>query len=91
MNKSWWSKLSKLDQAIIEAACNEENARQMAETTWNNGIYLQKLVTDHGVKLKKFSDEIYDSFGKATKAVMEETRAHDKLTAKVYDAYRRRA
>ena len=67
MNKSWWSKLSKLDQAIIEAACNEENARQMAETTWNNGIYLEKLVKDHGVKLKKFSDEIYDSFGKASK------------------------
>ena len=87
MNKSWWSKLSKLDQAIIEAACNEENARQMSETYWNNGIYLDKLVKDHGVKLKKFSDEIYDSFGTATKAVMEETRAHDKLTAKVVDAY----
>jgi len=87
MNKSWWSKLSKQEQAIIEAACNEENARQMAETTWNNGIYLDKLVKDHGVKLKKFSDEIYDSFGKATKAVFEETRSHDKLTAKVYDAF----
>ena len=28
MNASWWSKLSKTDQAIIEAACNEENSRQ---------------------------------------------------------------
>ncbi len=87
MNKAWWSKLSKLDQTIIEAACNEENARQMAETTWNNGIYLDKLVKDHGVKLKKFSDEIYDSFGKASKEVFEETRAHDKLTAEVYDGF----
>ena len=87
MNKSWWSKLPKLDQAIIQAACNEENARQMAETTWNNGIYLDKLVKDHGVKLKKFSDDIYDSFGKASAAVFAETRAHDALTAKVYDSF----
>ena len=68
MNKSWWSKLSKTDQAIIQAACNEENARQMAETNANNGIYLDKLIKDHGVKLKKFNDEIYDSFGKASQA-----------------------
>ncbi len=87
MNKSWLSKLSKHDQAIIEAACNEENARQMAETFWNNGIYLEKLIKDHGVKLKKFSDEIYDSFGKASDQVFQETRAHDALTAKVYDAF----
>jgi TRAP-type mannitol/chloroaromatic compound transport system substrate-binding protein len=87
MNKSWWSKLSKNDQAIIQAACNEENGRQMAETTYNNGIYLNKLIKDHGVKLKKFSDEIYDSFGKAAAAVFAETRAHDKLTAKVYDDF----
>ena len=87
MNKSWWSKLSKTHQAIIQAACNEENARQMAETTWNNGIYLDKLIKDHGVKLKKFSDEIYDSFGKASAAVFEETRSHDKLTARIYDSF----
>ncbi len=87
INKSWLTKLPKLDQAIIHAACNEENGRQMSETTANNGAYLTKLIKDHGVKLKKFSDEIYDSFGKAAEAVFEETRAHDKLTAKVYDSF----
>jgi len=87
MNKSWWSKLSKLDQALIEAACNEENARQMAETTANNGVYLTKLLKDHGVKLEKFNDDIYDSFGKAAAEVFAETRAHDALTAKVYDGF----
>jgi len=87
MNKAWWSKLSKLDQALIEAACNEENARQMAETTANNGTYLTKLIKDHGVKLEKFNDDIYDSFGKAAAEVFAETRSHDKLTAKVYDSF----
>jgi TRAP-type mannitol/chloroaromatic compound transport system substrate-binding protein len=87
MNKSWWSKLSKNDQAIIEAACNEENSRQMAETNANNGAYLTKLIKEHGVKLKKFNDETYDAFGKAALAVEAETRQHDALAAKIDDSY----
>ena len=87
MNKAWWSKLSKTDQALIEAACNEENSRQMAETTANNGTYLTKLIKDHGIKLKKFNDETYDSFGKAAKAVFDETRQHSALAAKIHDGF----
>src|SRR5690606_12779089 len=56
MNKSWWGKLSKTDQAIIEAACHEENSLQMAETNANNGAYLDKLIKEHGVELRKFSE-----------------------------------
>jgi TRAP-type mannitol/chloroaromatic compound transport system substrate-binding protein len=87
INKSFWSKLSKTDQALIQAAANEENARQMAETNANNGTYLSKLITDHGVKLRKFNDEIYDSFGEAAAEVFEETRQHSALTAKIHDSF----
>jgi len=87
MNKKWWTSLSKLHQALIEAACNEENARQMAETTANNGTYLTKLIKDHGVKVVKFNDDIYDSFGKAAAEVFAETRAHDPLTAEIHDSF----
>lgn len=87
MNKAWWSKLSKNDQAIIEASCNEENARQMAETNANNGTYLTKLIKEHGVKLKKFNDETYDAFGKASKEVFEEVRQHSPLAAKIHDSF----
>jgi TRAP-type mannitol/chloroaromatic compound transport system substrate-binding protein len=87
MNKAWWSKLSKTDQAIIEAAANEENARQMAETNANNGTYLTKLIKEHGVKLKKFNDETYDAFGKAAQSVFDETRQHSALAAKIHDSF----
>ncbi|MCO6488906.1 MAG: TRAP transporter substrate-binding protein, partial [Phaeodactylibacter sp.] len=87
MNKSWWSKLSKTDQAIIEAACNEENSRQMAETNANNGIYLTKMIKDHGVTLKEFNEEIYDAFGAASQEVFEETRQHSALAAKIHDSF----
>ena len=87
MNKSFWSSLSKTDQAIVQAACNEENARQMAETNANNGQYLTRLIKEHGVELREFNDDVYDSFGEAAKEVFAETREHSALAAKVHDSF----
>ena len=87
MNKSWWEGLTKLEQQLITAACMEEHAAQYEETVANNGQYLARLVKDHGVQVKQFSDEIYDSFGEASNAVYEETRAHSPLAKKIDDAF----
>ncbi|MEM7619742.1 MAG: TRAP transporter substrate-binding protein [Pseudomonadota bacterium] len=87
VNKKWWGTLTKTEQAIIEAACNEENSRQIAETNANNGVYLTRLIKEHGVKLKQFNDDIYDSFGKAAQEVFEETRQHSKLAEKVHASF----
>lgn len=87
MNKAWFDGLSKTDQAIIEAACNEENALQMAESNANNGVYLDKLINEHGVELKRFNDEVYDAFGEAAAEVFEETREHSDLAARTHDSF----
>ncbi len=87
MNASWWGGLSKTHQAIIEAACNEENARQMAETNANNGLYLNKLVNENGVQLREFNDDIYDSFGAAAAEVIEEARDHSDLSKRIFDSF----
>ena len=87
MNKKWWDGLSKTHQAIIEGACNEENSRMMAETNANNGTYLDRLIKDHGVKVRSFNDDIYDSFGKAATEVFAETRAHSPLAAKIHESF----
>jgi len=85
-NKAFFDSLSKTDQAIIHAACNEENARTMAETNANNGEYLNRLINDHGVELREFNDDIYDAFGEAAKEVIEEARDHSALSKKIYDS-----
>ena len=87
MNKSWWSGLSKTDQAIIEAACNEENARQMAETNANNGAYLTRLIKEQGVKLRKYNDDGYASFGEAAQEVFEGVIAHSALAKEVHESF----
>ncbi len=86
MNASWWGGLSKTHQAIIQAAANEENARQMAETNANNGVYLTKLLEENGVELREFNDDVYDSFGEAAEEVIEEARDHSELSARIFDS-----
>jgi len=87
MNAKWWSERSKWEQAVITAACLEEHAAQPEEALANNGAYLARMVNEHGVQLRAFSDEIYDSFGEAAAAVYEETREHSPLAKKINDTY----
>ena len=87
MNKSWWESLTDHERALIEACCNEEHGLQMDETNYNNGIYLQKLIEEHGVELRAFNDEVFEAFGEATDAVIEEIRAHSPMAVKVIDSW----
>ena len=87
MNKKFWMGLSKWEQAIITAACYEEHANQYDEAVAKNGEYLQKMVSENGVEVLEFNEEIYDSFGEATAEVFEETRDHSPLAAKVHDSF----
>ncbi|MGF1500552.1 MAG: TRAP transporter substrate-binding protein [Paracoccaceae bacterium] len=86
MNASWWGTLSATDQAIIEACCNEENARQMAETNAQNGVYLARLLNDHGVELREYNEDVYDAFGEAAEEVIEEARDHSELSTRIFDS-----
>jgi TRAP-type mannitol/chloroaromatic compound transport system substrate-binding protein len=86
-NASWFGSLSKTHQIIIEAAAAEENAAMMAETNANNGEYLDKLITEEGVELREFNDDVYDAMGEAAEEVFEETRDHSDLAAKVNDSF----
>lgn len=86
-NAGWWRSLSDYERALITAACMEEHAAQYEEAQANNGEYLAKLINEHGVKLREFSEDIYDSFGEASSAVYDETRQHSPLAEKITDAF----
>ncbi|MFZ9118939.1 MAG: TRAP transporter substrate-binding protein, partial [Paracoccaceae bacterium] len=87
MNLDFYNGLTDHERAVIEAACYEENAAQPEEAMANNGTYLNKLVTEHGVQLRAFSDEVWDAFGEAAEEVFEETREHSDLAARINDSY----
>jgi TRAP-type mannitol/chloroaromatic compound transport system substrate-binding protein len=87
LNAEWWNSLSPWEQSIIEAAASLEASASYEEAIAMNGIYLNKLVNEHGVQVRNFSDETFDAFYAAWEEVLEETRAHSELTAEVADAY----
>lgn len=59
----------------------------MAEFNANNGVYLAKLINEHGVKLRRFSDDTYDSFGEAAEEVFAEVRSHSPLAKRIHDSF----
>jgi len=87
MNKKFWDGLSKSDQAIIKAAAETENSIMMSEYNAKNGASLASLISDQGVKLKSFSDDIYDSFGEAAAEVFEEVQQHSDLAKKIHASF----
>ena len=87
MNLEWWENLTDADQAIIKAAAGQENVLMISEYNANNGAYLEKLVSEQGVKLRRFSDDIYDSFAEASEEVFAEVRDHSDLAARVHASF----
>ena len=87
MNKKFWDGLSKSDQLIIKAAAEMENSIMMSEYNAKNGAALAKLIAEQGVKLRSFSDDIYDSFGDAAAEVFEEVQQHSPLAKKIHQSF----
>jgi len=87
INKKWWDSLSKADQTIIEAAASMENDVMMSEYNAKNGDALKSLIKEHGVKLRRFSDEIYDAFGEAADKVFADVQKHSPLAKEIYDSF----
>ena len=48
---------------------------------------LNDLVSNEGVQLRKFSDEVYDAFGKAADEVFATVIQHDALTKEIHESF----
>ena len=87
LNASFWSSLSPSDKLLVEAAASMENDVMMSEYNAKNGASLAQLINNNGVELREFSDEIYDSFGRASDEVFSEVVAHSDLAARIHASF----
>lgn len=87
INRGVWDDLSDSERAIIESACLAEADYTLAEFDARNGDALNTLITEHGVKLHRFSDDILRSLGEASGDVVAETAQESKLTKRIYESY----
>jgi len=87
MNKKWWDSLTEAQQGMVEAAASTENDVMLAEYNAKNGDALASLIKEHGVKLRAFSDDTYDSFGEAADKVYEDVKKHSPLAKEIHESF----
>ena len=87
MNKGVWDGLSASEQAIIQNATTAENNYDLAEFNANNASALDTLISEHGVELVEFSDELFMTMGEAARDVLSAVGSTDPATKKVYDSF----
>jgi len=74
-------------QAIVRTAAARMNLWTLSEFEAKNGIYLDKLINEEKVDIRKFSLEILDQLRNYTKDITEELASQDAFSRKIYDAY----
>ena len=85
-NAKFWADLSDTDKAIITAAATQENEMMMSEYNGKSGAALQRLKTDHGVQIRSFNEDVWDSLAEAAEEVFEEARAHSDLANRIHES-----
>ncbi len=86
INKDRWDKLKPSHQRIIEIAAGETNMWSLHQFQSNNSEALVRLIAS-GVKTLEFPDDVWNAFGDAAQAVMDENMG-DPLFKKTYNSMR---
>ena len=87
VNLKFWNGLSKADQALITAAAAQANQSIFSEYNAKNGESLTKLISEQGVQLRKFNDDIADAFGEAAESVFEDVQGHSDLAKRIHASF----
>lgn len=87
VNKQAFESLPKDLQTIVRTAANRATVWALAEFESKNNTYLQKLITEHGVQLKAFSDPILKKLRQYAQEVVDEVIASDPMSKKVYSSF----
>lgn len=89
INKAWWDKQSTADKALIEACCTAENEVMLAEYNVNNGGDLETLLTEHGVGLHRFPDDVWQAISDASLQVVADTAKKGRRARKIHRSFNR--
>jgi TRAP-type mannitol/chloroaromatic compound transport system substrate-binding protein len=87
VNIDEWEKLSPEYQEVFKTACYQANIDMLAKYDSRNGEALQRLIDDHGVKLRRYSDEILQAARDAAFELYEETASENDTFAEVFEQW----
>ncbi len=87
INKEVWDSLSANDQSLIASCAAAENDYMYAEFNARNGDALDTLINEHGVQVRRMSDDMLNAIGGASGEVLSEVAAEGGITKRVYDSF----
>ncbi len=82
-----WEGLSKSHQEIIRIACLSEARQMLVDHMSNHGVYLNQLISQHGVKMRRFPSSVLNSFGKISGEVLADYVAGDSLLERIHSSF----
>ncbi|MCB1352851.1 MAG: TRAP transporter substrate-binding protein [Rhodobacteraceae bacterium] len=88
MNKGWWDALSETDQAVIRSCCAAELDIMLSEFNYQNSVALNTLLTEHGVQLHRYPDDVLKELAAASENVVAEVGSGDPMSERVYASYK---
>ena len=88
LNKRFWENLSASERETVSAVLQAEVHIQTCEYDGASPTSLRTLVTEHDVKLHRFSDHLLSKLGEISSDVVGGVGAADPTTQRVWDSYR---
>ncbi|MEO0778807.1 MAG: TRAP transporter substrate-binding protein [Bacteroidota bacterium] len=88
INKQKYDLLPADLQAILEAAALRLNGWMLSEFETQNSIYLQKLVQEEKVDIRRYPEPVLRQLREYTEEIITEITDRDPFSKKVYESYR---
>jgi len=88
VNRRAWEELPAAYQQIVETVSGEMVMDQLARYDTENPKALSRLVNDHGVELRRYSNDIMEAAWQESNAYMEEQAAADAGFRRMYDSWK---
>ena len=86
MNLRVWESLNTGEQAIIKAACESVNHTSLGEFTYQNAVYLDLLIREHGVKMRSFPPDVVKAMAEAAWDVRAAS-GKDGIEKRIYESF----
>ena len=86
MNLQTWEGLTPYEQAVVKNTCQSVNHLSLGEFTYQNSVYLQKLVNEHGTQLRSFPEDVVKRMEEASKDVRADS-GKDGIEKRIYESF----
>ena len=87
INQDKWNALPADLQAIVRTAFQAATLDGLSDFTYNSGVSLRKLVEEHGVKLRRYPDDVLKHLSDISAEVVLEMSQETELMGRIYESY----